>query len=239
MKNRSLLLLALGCSLLSFQGARAESDWIDLTLDTAQAGSPPPLEKFDKGAVSHTVESLAVTENNKVLVLADAPNFPGKSLQFTKAAPDPRTPWAFLVNNPNLASAGKFRFTWEACIDSFNSSEKFPGFEALLTFVLCDRFGVPFFNLYYLVSRDESSGVFASGNKKFGQWYAGQKQKFEVELDLDAKTATIKIDGEQVGDPVPIKGEGLRVVQFTDGTGLANYGSKFTATVSHFKMTEL
>ncbi len=235
---RSLLATSL---ILMPLALKAEDNWIDLTLESSTAGSPPAVEKFEKGNVGHSVQSLAVTDNNKVEVVTNAPNFPGKALQFTKTAADPRTPWAVMASSPGLATGGKFRFTWEAQIDSFNSNEKFPGFEALLTFVLSDKTGTPFFNLYYLVGRDESSGTFASGNTKFGKWMAGQKQRFEVTVDLDEKTATIKIDGDQVGDVIhlPATMDGLRVVQFCDGTGLANYGGKFTATLAGFKMTQL
>lgn len=240
MKNPLYSLLAVSLMLTPLT-LKAEDNWIDLTLESSPAGSPPAVEKFEKGNVNHSVQSLAVTDNNKVEVVMNAPNFPGKALQFTKAAPDPRTPWAVLASNPGLATGGKFRFTWEAEIDSFTSNEKFPGFEALLTFVLSDKTGTPFFNLYYLVGRDESSGVFASGSAKFGKWVTGQKQRFEVMVDLDEKTATIKIDGEQAGDVIhlPATMDGLRVVQFCDGTGLANYGGKFTATLAGFKMTQL
>jgi len=237
----SLYSVLVASFLLTPLALKAEDNWIDLTLESSTAGSPPAVEKFEKGSTNHTVQSLAVTDSNKVEVVVNAPNFSGKALQFTKAASDPRTPWAVLVNSPGLATGGKFRFTWEAEIDSFTSKEKFPGFEALLTFVLSDKTGTPFFNLYYLVGRDESSGVFASRNLKFGTWIAGQKQQFEVTVDLDEKTATIKIDGDQVGDVIhlPATMDGLRVVQFCDGTGLANYGGKFTATLAGFKMTQL
>jgi len=219
----------------------AEDNWINLTLESSEVGKAPSTQPFDKGSVQTEVASLVVTENNKVEVVKD-PDFTGKALRFTKTAPDPRTPWAILANDPAMASSGKFRFSWEASINSFASVAKFPGFEALLNFVLLDRTGTPFFNFYYLVGRDETSGTFGSGNRKiFTPWTAGTKQKFEVDLDLDAKTATIKIDGEQVGDPValPPNADGLRVVEFTDGTGIANYDGNFTATVGNFKMTQL
>lgn len=221
--------------------ARAEENWINLTFESSDAGSAPFTQPFNKGSVQTEVASLAVTENNKVEVVKDA-DFTGKALRFTKTAPDPRTPWAILANDPAMANSGKFRFSWEACINSFASVAKFPGFEALLNFVLLDRTGTPFFNFYYLVGRDETSGTFGSGNRKIPTpWASGTKQKFEVDLDLDAKTATIKIDGEQVGDPIslPPSADGLRVVEFTDGTGIANYDGSFTATVGNFKMTQL
>jgi hypothetical protein len=225
-----------------FTTARAEDNLINLTLESSEAGGAPSTQNFDRGTVQTEVANLLVTDKNRVEVVKDAADFPGKALRFIKTAPDPRTPWAILVSDKELATAGKFRFTWDACIDSFSSVAKFPGFEALLNFVLLDRTGTPFFNFYYLVGRDETSGTFGSGNRKIlTPWMGATKQKFEVVVDLDAKTATIKIDGDQVGEEIslPPNMDGLRVVEFTDGTGVANYDGNFTATVANFKMTQL
>jgi hypothetical protein len=71
-------------------------------------------------------------------------------------------------------------------------------------------------------------------------WTIGAKQQFELVLDFDTGAATIKIDGTEY--PLEQKletGDGLRIVQFCDGTGLAYYGSKFTATLGQFKMVTL
>lgn len=230
-----------GSLLTCMPGAKADDTLIDLNFESTEPKSEPATEPFQVGIVNHTLESTSVTETNKLEVIKDAPGFPGKALHFIKGSAEPRTPAAVLVNKPGgLLSSGKVRFSWEAATDSFTASDKFPGFEALLTFVLMDRVGKPFFNLYYLVGKDQTNGVISSGDKKFGAWNMGEKQTFEVTVDLDKRTALIKVDGSEVSEEIALPDfDGLRVVQFTDGTGLAYYGGLFTATVGNFKMTQL
>lgn len=230
-----------GSLFVGMPGVKADDTLIDLSFESTEPKNEPTTEPFQMGIVNHTLESISVTDTNKLEVIKDAPGFPGKALHFTKGSAEPRTPAAVLVNKPGgLLSSGKVRFSWEAATDSFTASEKFPGFEALLTFVLMDRVGKPFFNLYYLVGKDQTSGVISSGDKKFGAWNMGEKQTFEVTVDLDKKTALIKIDGSEVSEEITLPDfDGLRVVQFTDGAGLAYYGGLFTATVGNFKMVQL
>lgn len=239
MKTRLLTLAAFSFS-LGASALAAENTLIDLDLAAAQAGNPPPTETFNPDSVNNAIESTTLAEGNDIQVVSDAPGFPGKALRFIKGAEEPRTPSAVLVNHPGLVTSGKVRFTWEADLESFTAGEKFPGFEALLTFVLRDGGGKPFFTFYYLVDGTEAGGTFGCGGQKLGAWSLGTKQQFEVTLDLDAGTALVKVDGEQVGEEQKIDAQdGLRVVQFSDGAGLAYYGSKFTATMAKFKMTTL
>jgi hypothetical protein len=236
-----LLLAVASMSLSVFAplAARAD-DLIDLTFESTEPNNPPVTEPFQTTQVNHTLESISVTANNRLEVVKNAPNFLGKSLRFIKGSPEPRTPTAGLVSKPGLITSGKVRFSWSAAIDSFTPGEKFPGFEALLTFVLLDRVGKPFFNLYFLVGKDLNSGILVSGTQKFGPWQMGEKQDFEVTIDFDKKTASVSINGTQVSDDMALPdADGLRVVQFTDGTGLAFYGSQFTATMGGFKMIQL
>lgn len=220
----------------------AEETLVNLTLETSEPNAAPMTQKYASGVVATEVDSLRVSENNKVIVVKDSPGYTGKALRFIKDAPDPRTPWAILLSDTALPATGKYKFTWESSIDSFSSSEKFPGGEALLNFVLLNRSGAPFLSFFYLVGKDEAGGIFGFGNKKLpANWIIATKQQFEVLLDLDAKTVTIKVDGDQIGEPFPLppNADGLRIVEFTDGTGIANYDGKFTATVANFKMTSL
>lgn len=232
----------LGQMVLAEPTARAEETLVNLTLETSQPDSAPMTQKYASGVAATEVDSLRVSENNKILVIKDPPGYTGKVLRFVKDAPDPRTPWAVLLSDTALPATGKYKFTWEASIDSFSSSEKFTGAEALLNFVLLNRSGAPFLSFFYLVGKDEAGGIFGFGNKKLPvNWIIATKQQFEVLLDLDAKTVTVKIDGDQIGDalPLPPSADSLRIVEFTDGTGIANYDGKFTATVANFKMTSL
>ena len=215
-----------------------EKPLIDLTFNAAAVGKPPATASFDLSSVNHSVESIAVTDTNKLEVVNGAPDLVGPALRFTKGSEEPRTPKTVLVNSPGLVKSGKVRFTWEAKLNSFEASAKFPGHEALLTLVLSDATGKPFYTLSYLVGPDKTSGFFGSLGQKIGSWTVGKKQQIELLIDLDAGTASVKIDGASAGDDQKITTtDELRVVQFTDGAGLAYYGSKFTATVAHFKMT--
>jgi hypothetical protein len=241
MKSRLKLLtlfVILGSLSLSFAAQAAEKTLIDLTFEPSQAGSPPPTATFDSAKINHSLESVTVTDSNKLEVVKDAPGFPGLALRLVKESEEPRTPRAVFVNSPGLLKTGKIRFTWDAQMDSFAPSAKFPGAEALLNFLLMDAGGKPFFVFYYLVDSTNTGGNFSNGGPKAGSWKIGAKQKFEVVIDFDASTANAKIDGSAVGTEQKFSAtDGLRVVQFVDGTGLAYYGSKFTATVANFKMT--
>jgi hypothetical protein len=239
-KHLSFATLVMSLFFLRPLGAVAQEVWVDMNFDNVEAGSPPPAEKFQPGTVSHSLDSVSTTGSNQLLVIKDAPGFPGKALHFVKGSPEPRTPRAVFVNQPGLVKSGKVSFTWDAALESFTSSDKFPGFEALLSFGLMDAVGKPFFNLYYLVGPDKTTGVFGSSNQKLGSWTLGTKQQFEVTIDLDSSTAIVKIDGVEVGGPISLPTpDGLRLVQFSDGTGLAFYGSQFAATIANFKMTKL
>jgi hypothetical protein len=232
------LFVVLGSFSLTCVAQAEEKTLIDLTFEPGQAGSAPPTATFDPAKVNHSLESVSVTESNKLEVVKDAPGFPGLALRLVKDSEEPRTPRAVFVNSPGLLKTGKVRFTWEAQIESFAPSAKFPGSEALLNFVLMDAGGKPFFVFYYLVDNTNAAGSFSNGGPKAGSWKIGAKQKFEVVIDFDASTANAKIDGSAVGTEQKFSAtDGLRVVQFVDGTGLAYYGSKFTATVANFKMT--
>lgn len=232
--------VCLGSLVLCSTANAEEATWISLNLDSAEAGSPPPTAPFALGNISQSLESVSVTESNKLQVVADAPGFSGKALRFIKGSADLRTPSATFVNKPGLAKSGKVKFSWESDIESFSAGEKFPGFEALLTFVLRDGNGSPFFTLYYLVNSSQSGGIFGSGSRKLGTWSLGEKQKVEVVVDLDAKTSLVTVDDVPLGEFETLAPtDGLRVVQFSDGAGLACYGSKFTATIANFKMTSL
>lgn len=235
-----LVTTVIGCLFIYLSEVQAEQTLIDLTFEAQEAGQPPTTESFQMDSVNHALESASTIDSNRLEVVKDAPNFPGKSLRFIKGSDEPRTPTAVLVNKPDLLTSGKVRFTWEASLDSFTPSEKFPGFEALLTFVLMDRFGKPVFNFYYLVGKDQESGSFGYGDQKSDTWHLGEKHAFEVTLDLDKNSASLKIDGADVASDISVPATGgLRVVQFSDGAGLAFYGSRFTATIGNFKMTQL
>ena len=238
--TRSLSLAAIAASLLTVSPAFADDTLIDLNFEAMDAGSPPPVSAGSLPA-TQALDSVFTTDNNKLKVVKDSPEFPGKALQFIKGAADPRTPRAVFANTVGLVTSGSVRFTWEASMNSFEASEKFPGFESTLSFVLMDAVGKPFFNFYYLVNSSQTAGIFGSMGKKLGSWSMGSKQQFEVTVDLDNGTAVIKVDGTEVGDETIHfeRGEGLRVVQFTDGAGLAFYGSRFSATIDNFKMTRL
>ncbi len=171
-------------------------------------------------------------------MVAGKPDFDSQALRFTKTSDEPRTPKAVLVNSPGLIKSGKVRFAWESELNSFEASAKFPGYEALLTLALIDTTGKPFYTLSYLVGPDKASGFFGSLGQKVGSWTVGKKQQIELLIDLDAGTASVKIDGATAGDDQKFTAtDGLRLIQLTDGAGLAFYGSKFTATVAHFKMS--
>ncbi len=217
--------------------AAEEETYIKLELDTAEPGSPPPLAPFMAGSVGHSLDTLTATEANRVVVAKDLPDFPGKSLHFIKESSEPRTPRAVFASSHGLVTSGKVRFTWDAALESFSASELFPGFEALLTFGLMDNVGTPFFNFYYLVGKEQTSGVFGCLGEKVGEWRAGNKQHFDLLLDFDAGAATITIDGKEAGVVKFKAPEALRVVQFSDGTGLAFYGSQYKAVISNFTMT--
>jgi len=234
----SLAFAVLALTALFSLPVRAEEEtYIELELSTVEAGNPPPLASFQPGVVGHTLDDLVATDANRVVVASDLPEFPGKSLHFIKGSPEPRTPRAVFASSHGLVTSGKARFTWDAAIESFTASENFPGFEALLTFGLMDNVGTPFFNFFYLVDRDQNSGVFGCLGEKVGQWTAGNKQHFDLLLDFDAGTATITIDGKEAGVVKFKAPEALRVVQFSDGTGLAFYGGQYNAVISNFKMT--
>lgn len=219
--------------------AFGEEVWIDMNLDSAEAGSAPPIEKFQPGKDAHSLDSLYTTDRNNVVVVKDAPDFPGKALRFVKGSSEPRTPRAVFANNPGLLNSGKVRFSWESSLESFTPSGSFPGFESLLSFGLMDATGTPFFNFYYLVGKDQTSGVFGCLGEKVGSWGMGNRQKIEITVDFDAADVAIKIDDHEVGTVKFKPADGLRVVQFADGTGMAFYGSEFSAIVSNFKMTRL
>lgn len=213
---------------------------IDLTFDASAVGKPVATKPFDPATVSHTIDSVSVTAANKLDVVKDAPEMTGPALRFTKDSDEPHSPRVVLANVPGLVKNGKVRFTWDAEMNSFADSPKFPGFEALLTFALTDTSGKPFYNLCYLVGPDKTSGFFGALGDKIGTWTMGKKQQIEVLIDLDAGTASVKIDGNAAGtDQKFTATDGLRLIQFSDGAGLAFYGSKFTATIAHFKMTWL
>jgi hypothetical protein len=242
MKTISLPLVAITLGFLSMLSieASAEETWIDLNLDASEVRSAPPTAPFATGAISHGLAAVNVTAENKLEVAKDAEGFPGKALRFIKGSSEPRTPRAIFVNSPGLMTSGKVRFTWESAVHSFTASPKFPGFEALMNFGLLDATGTPFFSWYYLITGDSTGGIFGCGNQKLGKWAINQKQQFEIIIDLDSHKAEIKIDGTEVGSPVDIPAaNGLRLVQFSDGTGLAFYGSTYTAMMAHFKMTKL
>jgi len=218
-------------------GAAEEEVYIKMDLTTAEVGAPPVRIPFQPGIVGQSLDDLVATDENRVEVAKDLPDFPGKSLHFIKGSPEPRTPRAVFAGVHNLVTSGKVRFSWDAAIETFSPHEKFPGFEALLTFGLLDNVGMPFFNFFYLVDKDLTSGIFGSLGEKMGHWQAGSKQHFDILLDFDSGTATISIDENEVGTVQFKTGEPLRIVQFTDGTGLAFYGGQFKAVISNFKMT--
>jgi hypothetical protein len=237
-RHLAFITISLMVLLFSYTAQAEEKTLIELTFDPSQAGSPPPTAPFNPGAVNHSLESTVVTDANKLEVVKDVPGFSGPALRFTKESEEPRTPKAVFVNSPGLLKTGKVRFTWDAQIDSFAPSAKFPGTEALLTFVVMDAGGKPFSVFYYLVDSTSAGGTFSNGGPKTGSWKIGAKQQFELLLDLDASTANAKVDGTALGTEQKFTAtDGLRVVQFADGAGLAFYGSKFTATLANFKMT--
>lgn len=217
--------------------AADEETYIELDLSNAEAGTTPPLVPFQTGVVGHSLDSLVATDANRIEVAANLPEFSGKSLHFIKSSSEPRSPRAVFASTHGLVTSGKVRFTWDAAIESFTTSDNFPGFEALMTFGLLDNVGAPFFNFYYLVGKDQTSGVFGCLGEKVGEWKAGNKQHFDLLLDFDSGTATILIDEKEVGVVKFKAPEALRVVQFSDGTGLAFYGSQYNAVISNFKMT--
>ncbi len=236
----SLVAALIGSLLACPFTSQAEETLIDLNFESTEPNNPPVTETFQETGTNHTLETTNVTSGNKLEVVKDVTNFPGKALRFTKTSAEPRSPAAVMVNKPGFMSSGRVRFTWDAAMESFTPGDKFPGFEALLTFVLMDRVGRPFFNMYFLVGKDQTTGVIGCADQKFGTWSIGEKLSFAVTLDLDKKTAVVEIDGAQAGQEISIPdADGLRVVQFTDGAGLAFYGGQFTATVGNFKMTKL
>ncbi len=117
----------------SIATARAEENWINLTLESSDVGSAPSTQSFSKGTVQTEVASLAITDKNRVEVVKDAADSPGKALRFIKTAPDPRcTPWAILVSDKELATSRQVSFHLGRQHRLVQLVAKFPGFEALL-----------------------------------------------------------------------------------------------------------
>jgi hypothetical protein len=135
---------------------------------------------------------------------------------------------------------GAVTLSWTQTIERYEQGPTQPNAETLYTVRLLNDKAQSFFHLAFAGTKQGTGGpITAQGAKgELGKWKPGVAQRFVLELNLEANTCSISIDGELRARDIPVNRPGkLNHVQFRDGTGLGLQDGTFTIILDDIDLT--
>ena len=237
MVKAGFLVLIVGISGVVSVTARGETVLGQIDLAKEKVGEAPATAALGPGETARQFAYINVKGGNTLTVAEGLGNLKGPVLKFVKQDDVNGAPAATLAIDP--VRAGKVRITWQAIIQEYNKGSRSQTAEPLLTVNLIGKDGLFIFSLEYLVMEGSGGGQFSIPDFKprLDRWDFKDFNTFVLDVDFDAQTSTLTIDGKLAGEKIKFANAGpLRFVQFRDGTGLGAVDGKFVGAVSNIKV---